>query len=103
MPWCERHDVAVVAYTPFGPGAFPSVNTPGGRLLAEIATAHDATPRQAVLAWLARRSFVIPKASSAAHAAENAGAGDLELSTDEAKRIEEAFPRGAKPRGLPML
>ncbi|MDF2117713.1 aldo/keto reductase [Roseiarcaceae bacterium H3SJ34-1] len=103
LPWCEHNGVAVVAYTPFGPGAFPAANTPGGRLLAEIATAHDATARQVALAWLARRSFVIPKASSAAHAAQNAGAGDLDLSDDAVKRIDEAFPRGAKPRGLPML
>ena len=103
LPWCEHNGVAVVAYSPFGQSAFPTANTPGGRLLAEIAGAHDATPRQVALAWLVRRSFVIPKASSAAHAAENAGAGNIELSNDEVKRIDRAFPRGAKPRGLPML
>jgi diketogulonate reductase-like aldo/keto reductase len=103
IPWCERNGVAVVAYTPFGQGAFPTANTPRGRVLAEIAAAHDATPRQVVLAWLARRSFVIPKASSAAHAAENARAGNIELGDEDAKRIDQTFPRGAKPRGLPML
>jgi diketogulonate reductase-like aldo/keto reductase len=47
--------------------------------------------------------FPIPKASSAEHAAENAGAGDLALSAAEISALDAAFPRGAKPRGLPML
>jgi diketogulonate reductase-like aldo/keto reductase len=47
--------------------------------------------------------FAIPKASSEDHAAENAAAGDLVLSSDEIAALDAAFPRGAKPRGLPML
>jgi len=101
--WCERHGVAVVGYSPFGHDDFPAPSSPAGRVLAEIAAAHDATPRQVALAALARRDFVIPKASTPAHAAENAAAGDLELSAAEFARIDAAFPRGPKPRGLPML
>ena len=47
--------------------------------------------------------FAIPKASSAEHAADNAAAGNLELSDREIAAIDKAFPRGPKPRGLPML
>jgi diketogulonate reductase-like aldo/keto reductase len=47
--------------------------------------------------------FPIPKASSAEHAAENAGAGNLVLSAGEVAAIDKVFPRGPKPRGLPML
>src|SRR5215471_8857174 len=32
LPWCERHRVAVVAYTPFGEGAFPGPRTAAGRV-----------------------------------------------------------------------
>ncbi|HEY8598749.1 MAG TPA: aldo/keto reductase, partial [Thermomicrobiales bacterium] len=46
MPWCEKHGVAVVAYSPFGQGDFPGPQTPGGRMLAEIAEVYGATPRQ---------------------------------------------------------
>ena len=62
-------------------------------------------PRQVALAFLTRRPplFAIPKASSAGHAADNAGAGDLGLSPDEIARIDAAFPRGPRPRSLPML
>ena len=105
LPWCEAHGVAVVAYSPFGHGHFPGPDTAGGRVLQEIAAAHGATPRQVALRFLVRRPslFAIPKASSPEHAAENAGAGDLRLTEAELARIDEAFPRGPRPRELPML
>lgn len=105
LPWCEKHGVAVVAYSPFGHGNFPGRETHGGRLLSQIAEARGATVRQIALAFLVRRPslFAIPKASSPEHAAENAGAGSLQLTAAEIKRIEEAFPVGPVPRSLPML
>lgn len=103
IPWCKRHGAAVVAYSPFGHGRFPDERSPGGRVLAEIAAAHDATPRQIALAFLAQRAFVIPKASTPEHATENAGAGDLKLSESDLARIDAAFPRGPKPASLPMI
>ena len=103
VPWCKRHGAAVVAYSPLGHGSFPDERSPGGRVLAAIAEDHDATPRQVALAFLAHRAFVIPKASTPEHAAENAAAGDLKLSDDELARIDAAFPRGPKPAVLPML
>ncbi|MGN6116052.1 MAG: aldo/keto reductase, partial [Nitrobacter sp.] len=64
-----------------------------------------ATPRQVALSFLTRRPSVlaIPKASSAVHAADNAGAGDLVLGDDEVVLLEQTFPRGPEPRSLPML
>jgi len=104
LPWCEAHGVAVVGYSPFGHDDFPAKHSAGGRVLDEIAAARHATPRQVALAFLARRPslFTIPKAASAEHAAENAGAGSLRLSEAEIARIDEAFPRG-RSRALPML
>src|SRR6516225_2868415 len=43
LPWCERHGVAVVAYSPFGHNAFPSPRTRAGEVLQKIASAHRAT------------------------------------------------------------
>ena len=105
IPWCEKHGVAVVAYSPFGHNDFPSARSRGGEVLQSIADAHKATPRQVALAFLTRAPSVlaIPKASSAEHAAENAAAGDLNLSDAEIAVLDKAFPRGPKPRGLPML
>jgi diketogulonate reductase-like aldo/keto reductase len=105
IPWCERHKVAVVAYSPFGHDDFPSPKSKAGELLQQLADAHRATPRQVALAFLTRKTtvFAIPKASNVEHATENAGAGDLLLNESEIAALDAAFPRGPKPRGLPML
>ncbi|NOJ38600.1 aldo/keto reductase [Bradyrhizobium australiense] len=105
IPWCEKHGVGVVAYSPFGHDDFPSLRSKSGGVLQAIAEAHKASPRQVALAFLTRAPSVlaIPKASSAEHAAENARAGDLKLSDAEIVALDKAFPRGPKPRGLPML
>ncbi|MCA0200401.1 MAG: aldo/keto reductase [Proteobacteria bacterium] len=103
LPWCAKHGVALVGYSPFGSGSFPEKNSPGGQALAKVAGKHNATPRQIALAWLARHTFAIPKASSPAHAAENAVAGDITLTSEDIAQIDAAFPRGRKPSGLPMI
>jgi diketogulonate reductase-like aldo/keto reductase len=105
IPWCLKHDVAVVAYSPFGHADFPSPDSAGGRVLKEIADAHGATPHQVALRFLLRlpNVFVIPKASNPKHATENAGAGKLRLTQAELDRIDRAFPLERKPRSLPML
>ena len=54
IPWCARHGVAVVAYSPFGHDDFPAPASAGGKLLAKIADAHKATPRQVALSFLVR-------------------------------------------------
>jgi diketogulonate reductase-like aldo/keto reductase len=105
IPWCEAHGTAVVAYSPFGHNDFPSPNSKAGQTLQAIAQAHGVSPRQVALAFLTRAPsvFAIPKASSADHAADNAAAGELALSDDDIAKLDKAFPRGPKPRGLPML
>ncbi|MDT8757757.1 aldo/keto reductase [Sphingomonas psychrotolerans] len=105
LPWCAEHDVAVVAYSPFGHGDFPGPHTSGGRVLEEIAADHQATAREVALRFLVRdpNLFAIPKASSPDHAAENAGAGALQLTQAELSRIDAAFPLGPRPSRLPML
>jgi len=105
IPWCERNGVAVVAYSPFGHNDFPSPRSKAGEVLQAIADAHHASARQVALAFLTRipAMFAIPKAASAEHAADNAAAGCLRLSDSEIATLDKAFPRGPKPRGLPML
>jgi diketogulonate reductase-like aldo/keto reductase len=105
IPWCEQHGVAVVAYSPFGHNDFPSPRSKAGELLQTIADTHSASPRQVALSFLTRNPavFAIPKAASAKHAADNAAAGKLTLSEDEIAALDKTFPRGPKPRGLPML
>jgi diketogulonate reductase-like aldo/keto reductase len=105
IPWCAQHGVAVVAYSPFGHNDFPPPHSKAGEVLQKVADAHDASPRQVALGFLTREPsvFAIPKASTAEHAADNAAAGALVLGEDEIAALDQAFPRGPKPRGLPML
>jgi len=105
IPWCEAHEVAVVAYSPFGHNDFPQPRSKAGEVLQRIAEAHGASPRQVALAFLTREPYVfaIPKASTPEHAAENAAAGDLVLGDEEVAALDKVFPRGPRPRSLPML
>ncbi len=106
IPWCSTHRIAVVAYSPFGSqSGFPAPRSAGGRVLQQIADLHGASPRQVALRFLLRHPslFVIPKASTPEHVLDNAMADKLELSGAEVAQIEAAFPRGPRPRSLPMI
>jgi diketogulonate reductase-like aldo/keto reductase len=105
IPWCEQHDVAVVAYSPFGHSGFTARNSKGGYVLADVAAAHGASLHQMALAFLTRKPslFAIPKAARLLHVEENAKSADIKLSDADIARLEEAFPLGVKPRGLPMI
>ena len=93
IPWCQNNGVAVVAYSPFGHDEFPSPRSKGGEVLQAIADAHTATARQVALAFLTRAASVlaIPKASSAEHAAENAGAGEFEAERRRDRRARQGL------------
>ena len=104
LPWCEEHQVALVAYSPFGCGDFPSPGSNGGRVLAGIARERGVTPHAVALAFLCRRQavFSIPKSADPDRVSANMAAAGLALSADEVARIGEAFPLGTW-RGLPSL
>jgi diketogulonate reductase-like aldo/keto reductase len=91
-----RHDIAIVAYTPFGRGQFPSKAAAPDGVLGAIARKHGATPRAVILAFLTRHSnvFTIPKAATVEHVEQNARAGDLTLDDEDMRQIDDAFPIG---------
>ena len=105
IPYCKEEGIAVVAYSPFGSGDFPTSRASGGRVLAAIAEAHGATPFQVALAFLTRQShvFAIPKASRSKHVEDNARASDVTLTAADLTAIDQAFPRGPRRGGVPML
>src|SRR5215211_5566141 len=43
LPYCVKRGIAVVGYSPYGHGSFPPPQSPGGRVLAEIAKRHRCT------------------------------------------------------------
>ena len=101
LPACEAQGIAVVGYSPFGSGRFPARHP----VLAEVAARHGSTARQVALAFLTRRKslFAIPKASSARHVEDNAGAARVVLTTADVLAIEAAFPLGRRRGGVPTL
>jgi diketogulonate reductase-like aldo/keto reductase len=106
IPYCAEENIAVVAYSPFGSGDFPSAASSGGRTLAAIANARGVTPHQVALAFLTRHPhvFAIPKASRRAHVEDNVRASIAELLTEaDIAAIDQAFPRGPRRRGVPTL
>jgi len=92
LPEARRLRCLIQAYSPLSHGRRIGSLTDSG-VLGEIARTHGVTPVQVALAWLLRLEsvIVIPKASSAAHARENAAAGDIELTDDEVGRIGASF------------
>jgi diketogulonate reductase-like aldo/keto reductase len=105
IPLAERENVAVVGYSPFGSGNFPSSKSSGGKVLADIAESHGTSAHQITLAFLTRRPslFAIPKASDPRHAEDNARAASIVLTEPEIARIESAFPVARQGAGVPML
>jgi diketogulonate reductase-like aldo/keto reductase len=94
LPYCERREIALVAYSPFGHGKFPSSWSVGGRVLALIAERHGRTPRQVALNFLTRHPgvFAIPRATRPEHASENAGSVGWDLTEEDIAMIDRAFP-----------
>jgi diketogulonate reductase-like aldo/keto reductase len=93
LPYCESNKITIIAYYPLGHG---KLTGPGAReKMDAICKSHSKTPAQVALNWLVsgRNVFAIPRASRAEHVRENLGASGWELSPDERKQLDAAFPR----------
>lgn len=94
LPYCSERQIAVVGYSPFGHGYFPSIiKSRQGQLLAEIGRRHGRTPRQVVLNYLTRHpnTFAIPKARNPEHVRENSGGAGWHLTEEDVAAIERTF------------
>jgi diketogulonate reductase-like aldo/keto reductase len=91
LPWCERHAVPVMAYSPLGGPGSGLLRDPA---LARIAAAHDCSTAAVALAWTIRSGHVIaiPESGSAAHVKENALALSLILAAEELEALDQAHP-----------
>lgn len=82
---CQDQGLAFIPWFPLDAGGLAADP------LAEIASAHDATPAQVALAWLLQHSgamLPIPGTSSLAHLEENVAAAGLRLTGDELERLD---------------
>lgn len=97
LPYCRKKGIAIVGYSPFGSGNFPSPRTsPGAKVIDQVAAARGLTPHQVVLSFLARDGnvFLIPKAETEGHVRENASALEHPLTDQDVQALDAAFPRG---------
>src|SRR5437588_11894097 len=93
--YCERNGIAFIPWFPLGAGRS------SGEVLNQIAQAHQATPHQAAIAWLLKRSSImlpIPGTSSVKHLEENVAAASMQLSDEEYQRLSQV-PQLAATRG----
>jgi diketogulonate reductase-like aldo/keto reductase len=107
LPYCAENEIAIVGYSPFGHGTFPSSQSRGGKVLAEIAKRHNRTVRQVALNFLTRcpNLFTIPKAANPDHVRENSeGASEnWKLSDEDIAAIERTFPLPRSDKPLEMI
>jgi aryl-alcohol dehydrogenase-like predicted oxidoreductase len=88
LEYCDREGIGFIPWFPIGNRALAKPDGSLGSLAAEL----GATPTQLALAWLLRRSPVmlpIPGTSSLEHLEENVAAAVVELSEEQASRLEE--------------
>jgi diketogulonate reductase-like aldo/keto reductase len=106
LPYCAENGIAIVGYSPFGHGNFPSSHSREGKVLAEIAKRHNRTARQVALNFLIHdpNLFTIPKAGSPDHIRENSGAvGDWKLTDEDIAAIDRTFPLPRADKPLKMI
>ena len=91
LPWCARHAVPVMAYSPLGGASSTLLRDP---TLARIGAAHGCSAAAVALAWAIRNGKVIaiPESGNVAHVGENAVALSLALTSEELHALDAAHP-----------
>jgi diketogulonate reductase-like aldo/keto reductase len=91
LPWCARHGMPVMAYSPLGGSGASLLRDP---TLARIGNARGCSAAAVALAWTIRSGNVIaiPESGSAAHVKENAVALSLTLTPQELQTLDAAHP-----------
>ena len=100
LPWLAQHGIPTMAYSPIEQGRL--VDHPA---LQSIARLHNATPAQVALAWVLNHDGVnaIPRAGTPSHVRQNAAARDIELTREDLRTLDQAFPPPTRPRQLEVL
>ena len=88
LKYCQQNDILVIAYSPV-----KFRNLPVNKTLRAISEAHSATPFQIALAWLVAQTRVItiPMSLNPQHIKENFDAADIELTSEEFKKLSELW------------
>lgn len=100
LPWCRKQQLPVIAYSPIEQGRL--LQQPA---VMKIAAEHSVTPAQVALAWVLRKPGVlaIPKAATAEHVRQNYESLSLQLTPENWKELDRAFPPPVRKQPLEML
>ena len=100
LPWCERHGIEVMAYSPLDEGRLAN-----HARLAAVAARLGVSAAELALAWVLRQPNVaaIPKAARAEHVRANRRAAHLALDADCLADLDHAFPPPRRKTALAMI
>lgn len=100
QPWCREQRIPIMAYSPIEQGRILD-----HAALNRVAIRQDATSAQVALAWLLRQEglVAIPKAGSVTHVEDNRAALDLQLSEEDLRELDAAFPPPDRKQPLDIL
>ena len=95
LPWCARHGLPVMAYSPLGGPGAGLLRDP---TLVRIAAARGCSAAAVALAWTMRSGNVIaiPESGSPAHVKDNAVALSLTLTPQEIQTLDAVHPAPRK-------
>ncbi len=101
-PYLRKNNIAFMAYCPLAINGTLRSGIMNNTVLRNIASAHNASVQQIMLAWVIRggNTIAIPKSSSKQHTLENAAAADILLSDEELEQLDREFP--APDREIPL-
>ncbi|WEV39774.1 aldo/keto reductase [Lactobacillus sp. ESL0681] len=96
IPWQKEHDVPLLAYSPVG-GLNNNLHTDmlANPVIKQIATEHQVSVYQVLLAWTIRDdiTIAIPQTASVSHMQDNLAAANLELTQADLDLIDKEYPR----------
>ncbi|MED4401952.1 aldo/keto reductase [Metabacillus fastidiosus] len=94
LPWQRERRMPIMAYCPIAQGGSLRRQLLNNPIIQDIAEKHGVQPLQIVLAWCIRSNDVIaiPKASQEEHVIQNASVAAIELTSEDLKRLDQAFP-----------
>ncbi|MBB3221356.1 aldo/keto reductase [Pseudoduganella umbonata] len=105
LPWCRRHGIPVMAYSPLESSRRDQQRLFADPALRQVAGRHGATPAQVALAWLFAQEGVtaIPKAVQPEHVRANRAALDIVLTAEDLAVLDAAFPPPSRAVPLDVL
>ena len=100
IPWCENHNIPVMAYAPIEQGRIMK-----NRDLMELAGKLNVAPSVLALAWVIRNPLMIaiPKTSSIKHLRENAKALAITLDHEVLQALDEIFLPPTRKQPLEVI